>query len=270
MKLPNRFSILVWACNIILAGLIVGLIAGIYYYSVLPGIIDADIDSAGVEKSTYRISHSLLSDNFVFERVIDKEAEIDTSRYYFSSLRNLYLIPISDSLTLSAQKINRGLSSESSRLGGIVTKSVTVTEPAVSLPVRFAAPALPLERERYIELARSNVLYFLIVLLFAILIFGLLRQFIAGLRSPVFFTRRNAIYLYCTAALTLIAPFFIWIWSTFLRPDLFSDYRFEGASPVNFTPDISLALLFFGLILLVIAWCFDQGVKLQKEQELTI
>ncbi|WP_340104044.1 DUF2975 domain-containing protein [Rhodohalobacter sp. 8-1] len=270
MKLLNKFSILVWACNIIISVLMIGLIASVYYYSILPGIIDADIDSAGVKKSTYRISHSLLSDNFMFERVIDKEAGIDTSRYYFSSLRNLYLIPISDSLALPAQKINRDLSSESSRLGGIVTKSITVSEQTDPLPVRFAAPALPLEKERYIELARSNVLYFLIVLLLAILILGLLRQFIAGLRSPVFFTRINAIYLYCTAALTLIAPFFIWVWSAFLRPDLFSEYRFEGASPVNFTPDISLALLFFGVILLVIAWCFDQGVKLQQEQELTI
>lgn len=270
MKLPNKFSILVWACNLIISGLMIGLIAGVYYYSILPGLIDVDIDPAGIEKSTYRVTHTLLSDNFVFERVIDKEAEIDTSRYYFASLRNLYQIPISDSLNLPAQKINRELSSESSELGGIVSKSVTVTEQSDPLPFRFAAPALLLERERYIELARSNVLYFLIILVFATLIFGLLRQFISGLRSPQFFTKRNAIYLYCTAALTLVAPFFIWTWSAFLRPDLFSDYRLEGAASVDFTPDLSLALLFFGVILLVIAWCFDQGVKLQKEQELTI
>lgn len=270
MKPSSKFSILVWACNLILAGLMISLIAGIYYYSLLPGIVDADIDLAGVEKSSYRISHNLLSDNFVFERVIDKEAGIDTSRYYFSSLRNMYQIPISDSLTLSAQKVNPVLSAESSELRGIISRSITVTEPAGPLPIRFAAPALPLERERYIELARSNVLYFLIMMLFATLIFGVLRQFISGLRTTVFFTRRNATYLYCLAALTLIAPFFIWIWSVFLRPDLFSEYRLEGASPVNFAPDLSLSLIFFGLILLVIAWCFDQGVKLQQEQEITI
>lgn len=270
MKLPNKFSILVWACNLIIAVLMICLIAGIYYYSVLPGIVDVDIDSTGIEQSSYRISHSLLSDNFVFERVIDKKAGIDTSRYYFSSIRNLYQIDISDSLTVATEIINRDLSSENTTWGGLVSKSIVVTETAAPLPIRFVAPAISLERDRYIELARSNVIYFIIVLLVTLIFFGLLRQFISGLRSPSFFTRRNAIYLYCTAALTLKIPFLIWAWSSWLRPDLFSDYQIEGASSVDFTPDLSLALLFFGVILLVIAWCFDQGVKLQKEQELTI
>lgn len=248
----------------------IGLIASVYYFSVLPGLIDVDIDSTGIEKSSYRISHSLLSDNFIFERLIDKEAGIDTSRYYYSSTRNLYKIDISDSLAIPTETINRDLSSENTTWGGLAAKSITVTETADPLPIRFAAPAISLERDRYIELARSNVIYFIIVLLVTIIFFGLLRQFVAGLRSPTFFTRKNAIYLYCTAALALTTPFLIWAWSSWLRPDLFSDYSFEGAKSVNYPPDLSLALLFFGVILLVIAWCFDQGVKLQKEQELTI
>ena len=251
MKLPNKFSILVWACNIIISVLMIGLIASVYYYSVLPGIMDSNIDSTGVEKASSSISHTLLSDNFTYERVIDNEAGIDTSYYYFSSTRNLYPIDISD-------------------WGGLVKKRSIVTETVNSLPVRFAAPAISLERDRYIELVRSNVIYFIIVLLVTIIFFGLLRQFIAGLRSPSFFTRINAIYLYCTAALTLITPFLIWAWSSWLRPDLFSDYRLAGSRSFSGAPDLSLALLFFGVILLVIAWCFDQGVKLQKEQELTI
>jgi len=270
MKLPNKFSILVWACNISISVLMIGLIASVYYYSVLPGIMDSNIDSTGVEKASSRISHSILSDNFTYERVIDTEAGIDTSLYYFSSTRNLYPIDISDSLTVETEVINRDLSTETTSWGGLLSKSFIVTESADPLPIRFAAPAIPLERDQYIELARSNVLYFIIVLLVTILFFGLLRQFIAGLRSPSFFTRRNAIYLYCTAALTLITPFLIWAWSSWLRPDLFSDYRIAGSRYFPGAPDLSLALLFFGVILLVIAWCFDQGVKLQKEQELTI
>ena len=271
MKLPNKFSILVWACNLILTLLMIFLVAGFYYYSVLPGIFDVELDSAGVEKSSHRISHNLLTDNFVYERVIDKEASIDTSRYYFSSTRNLYQIDISDSLTVETEVINRDLSSESSTWGGFVSKSFLVTESVDPLPIRFAAPAISLERDRYIELARSNVIYFIMVLLVTIIFFGLLRQFIAGLRSPSFFTRKNAIYLYCIAALTLTTPFLMWAWSSWLRPNLFSDYKVGGSIiPVNYAPDLSLTLLFFGVVLLVIAWCFDQGVKLQKDQELTI
>lgn len=270
MKLPNKFSILVWACNIIISVLMIGLIASVYYYSVLPGIIDADIDSAGVEKASIRISHGFLSDNFTYERVINKEAGIDTSLYYFSSTRNLYPIDISDSLTVETEVINRNLSTETTTWGGLVKNIAIVTETVDPLPIRFAAPAISLERDQYIELARSNIIYFIIILLVTIIFFGLLRQFIAGLRSPSFFTRINAIYLYCTAALTLITPFLIWAWSSWLRPDLFSDYRIAGSRSFSGAPDLSLALLFFGVILLVIAWCFDQGVKLQKEQELTI
>jgi len=270
MNLPNKFSILVWACNLIISVLMIGLIASVYYYSVLPGIMDSNIDSTGVEKASIRISHSLLSDNFTYERLINKEAGMDTSLYYFSSIKNLYPIDISDSLTIETEVINRDQSSETTSWGGLVKKSSIVTESADPLLIRFVAPAISLERDRYIELARSNVIYFMIVLLIAIMFFGLLRQFISGLRSPLFFTRRNAIYLYCTAALTLISPFLIWAWSSWLRPDLFSDYRLSGSRSFDLTPDLSLALLFFGVILLVIAWCFDQGVKLQKEQELTI
>lgn len=270
MKLPNKFSILVWACNIIISVLMIGLIASVYYYSVLPGIMDSNIDSTGVKKASTRISYSLLSDNFTYERVINKEAGIDTSLYYFSSTRNLYPIDISDSLTVKTEVINRDLSSETTTWGGLVKKGSIVTESTDPLPIRFAAPAISLERDQYIELTRSNVIYSIIVLLVTIIFFGLLRQFVAGLRSPTFFTRKNAIYLYCTAALTLITPFLIWAWSSWFRPDLFSDYRLGGSRSFSDVPDLSLALIFFGVILLVIAWCFDQGVKLQKEQELTI
>lgn len=270
MKLLNKFSILVWACNLIISVLMIGLIASVYYYSVLPEIMDSNIDSTGVGKATTRISHSLLSDNFTYERVINKEAGIDTSLYYFSSTRNLYPIDISDSLTVETEVINRDLSSETTTWGGLVSKSSIVTESADPLPIRFAAPAISMERDQYIELARSNIIYFIIMLSVTIIFFGLLRQLIAGLRSPSFFTRRNAIYLYCTAALTLITPFLIWACSSWLRPDLFSDYRLAGSRSFPDVPDLFLALLFFGVILLVIAWCFDQGVKLQKEQELTI
>lgn len=270
MKSPIKFSILVWICNVFLAAIIIFLVVGSYYYTTIPGLANIVQDSEGATKSTYRVSQKLLSHDFILERIINKEEEIDSERYYFASTRNLYDVPISDSLSLSANKINRELSSESSEYGGLLTKTIVVTKPAGSMPVRFVAPAISLQKEEYIGLARSNILFFLLALVYLFLFFWFLRKFIAGLRNSVFFTRQNAIYLYTSAGLVLIAPFLRWGWSTWIRADLFSEYQFTGASKIYTGSELSVVLFLFGLILFVIAWCFDQGVELQKEQNLTI
>ncbi|MDZ7683635.1 MAG: DUF2975 domain-containing protein [Fodinibius sp.] len=137
------------------------------------------------------------------------------------------------------------------------------------MPVRFVAPAISLQKEEYISMARSNVLFFILTLIYVFVFFWFLRKFIASLRTPAFFTRQNALYLYTTATLVLIARFL----SGGGLPgyaQIFSEYQFTGASKIETGLDISIVLFFFGLILLVVGWCFDQGVKLQKEQDLTI
>ena len=270
MKSPIKFSILVWLCNVVMAAIIIFLILGGYYYTTIPGLANIPQDSDGVIKSASSVSHSLLSENFIAERIINKEKEINSMRYYFSSTRNLYRVPISDSLSLSANKIDKELSSETSTYGGLFKRKITVTKPAGSMPVRFAAPAMSLQKEEYIRMARSKVIFFLLTLVYVFMFFWFLRKFIAGLRKPVFFTRQNAFYLYITSALVLIAPFLKWAWSNWIRTDLFSKYKFSGALEMPAGSELSIVLFLFGLILLVIAWCFDQGVKLQKEQELTI
>jgi hypothetical protein len=270
MKLPNKFSILVWACNFALVVLTATIIACGYYYTVVPGLVDLDKTFEGATKYSSRWSQNFLSDHFIFEQIFDKEKGIDTESYYFASERDLYQIPISDSLLVEVNKINEELSSSENNFAGIVTKKITVTESAGTLPVRLVAPAIPLERDQYISLARSNVLFFAIAAIYASIFVWFLRRFVSGLREPNFFNQKNSRTLYITASLVLIAPFLMWGWFGWIRPDLFSGFSIENASPLETGSPLPGALIIFGIILLVIAWCFDQGVKLQKEQELTI
>ncbi|MDZ7758416.1 DUF2975 domain-containing protein [Rhodohalobacter sp.] len=270
MSLPNKFSILVWTCNLTLVVLSAIIIASGYYYSVVPGLVGLDNTFEGATKYSSRWSQNFLSDHFLFEQIVDKEKDIDTENYYFASTWNLYQIPITDSVRVEVNKIDEELSSSESNFAGIVTKKVTVSEPAGTLPVRLAAPAIPLEREQYISLARSNILFFALTAIYTLIFVWFLRRFVSGLRKPDFFNRKNSRTLYITASLVLMAPFLMWGWFTWIRPDLFSGYIIGNASALDTGSPLPGALIVFGVILFVIAWCFDQGVKLQKEQELTI
>ena len=270
MNLPNKFSILVWVCNISLVLLSLVVIACGYYYTVVPGLVGLDNTFEGATKYSSRWSQNFLSDHFIFEQVMDKEKGIDRESYYFSSERDLYQIPLSDSLRVEVNKIDEERSSTESSFAGFVTKKITVSKPAGTLPVRLVAPAIPLEREQYISLARSNVLFFALSAIYMLIFVWFLRRFVSGLRKPDFFNRKNSQTLYITASLVLIAPLLMWGWFRWIRPDLFSGYRIGNASSMDVGSPLPGALIVFGVILLVIAWCFDQGVKLQKEQDLTI
>ena len=270
MNTPKKFSILVWACNLTLAMLAIVIAGSCYYYTLVPGLVGLDTNFEGATKFTARISQNFLSDHFLFERVIDREKEIDTENYYFASSRNLYEIPISDSVQVEVNKINQELSSSEFNLTGFQTKSLTVSESAGELPVRLAAPAIPLSREKYNSLAQTNVLSFILLGVYTFGFVWFLRKFVSGLREPDFFNAANSRYLYVTASMVTLAPFLIWGWTSWIRPNPYAEYIIQNAQTVDATSGLPAALLIFGLILFVIAWCFDQGVKLQKEQELTI
>lgn len=269
MKPSISVKIVVWSCNFALVILALSFLFGLYYYSK-SSLIAPDIDLEGVTKSSYRVSQNLLGDNYIFERVIDQENGVDEENYYFASVNNVYRVPFSDSLGLSANKINRELSSSDSRYFGLFQIKSIVTEPAGELPVRYAAPAVSLDKEEFASYARSNVLRLLFVILYGMVFLWFLRKFIAGLRIPGFFTRNNAFYLKITAWMAIAAPFLMWLWNSLIRPDIFADLQFANASEVSSGFSQPLLMLLFGLVLLAIAWSFDQGVKLQEEQELTI
>ncbi len=270
MKTSISIKIVIWACNIALFLLVISFFAGTYFFAKLPSIVTTDVDLSGVERSSYRASQSFLGDSYQYERVIDREKGIDEENYYFSSNRNLYRVSFSDSLAMQADKVNRELSSTESRYFGLLQKSTTVTESTDDMLVRYAAPAVPVSKESFISYARAHAISLLLVILYGAVFLWYLRKFIAGLRVPGFFTQTNALYLKITAWMAIAAPFLVWAWNTLFRPDLFADYRFKNATEVSAGLSLPLLMLLFGVVLLAIAWSFDHGVKLQKEQELTI
>ena len=270
MKPSISVKIVVWSCNITLFILALLFLFGVYYYAKLPSLIAPDIDLEGVKKSSYRVSQNVLGDNYVFERVIDQENGIDEENYYFASTHNVYRVPFSDSLGLSANKINQNLSSSDNRYFGLFQIKRIVTEPFGEVPVRYAAPAVSLEKETFASYARSNVLRLLFMILYAMVFLWFLRKFITSLRTQGFFTHNNALCLKITAWMIIAAPFLMWLWNSFIRPDLFADLQFANASEISSGFSQPLLMLLFGVVLLAIAWSFDQGVKLQQEQELTI
>ena len=270
MKPSLSIKIVVWCCNFALVMLALSFLFGLYFYAKIPSFIAPDIDRAGVIKSSYRVSQFFLGDNYMFEWVVDQENGIEEENYYFASKRNLYAVSLSDSLTLSAGKIDRERSSYESRYFGLYQRRGIVTDPIGEIPVRYAGPAVSLEKDVFFSYARSNALSLLFMVLYGTVFIWYLRNFVAGLLTPGFFTHKNAYYLKIAAWLAITAPFLIWLWSSFIRPDLFVDLQFANASEVSSGFTQPLIMLLFGLVLLAIAWSFDQGVKLQKEQELTI
>jgi len=270
MKSSFSVKIVVWSCNLTLVILAASFLLGLYYYAKMPSFIAPDIDLEGVVKSSYRVSQNFLGDNYLYERVIDQENGIDEENYYFASSRNLYSVSLSDSLTMYANEIDREQSTYESKYFGLFQRWGIVTEPVGEVPVRYAAPAVSVEKEAFVFYARSNTLSLLIVILYGMVFLWFLRKFISGLRVPGFFTRNNAFYLKITAWMAIVAPFLMWLWNSLIRPDLFADLQFANASEASSGFSQPLLMLLFGLVLLAIAWSFDQGVKLQKEQELTI
>lgn len=270
MRTPNKFSILVWACNLTLVLISAIIIACSYYYTLIPGLIELKPTPEGATKYSARISQEFLSDYFTFEQVYNKERGIDRQSYYYTSAKNLYKIPFEDSVLVEMSRINKELSSSEINLTDMQIKSLTVSESGLQLPIRLAVPAIPLDREQYKSLAQMNVLSFIFYGIYLFIFVWFLRKFVSGLRKPNFFNTKNSIYLYTTASIVTFAPFLIWGWTSWIRPDLYSEYLIDNEPAIDATSGLPEALLVFGVILLVIAWCFDQGVKLQKEQELTI
>lgn len=273
MKSPIKVSILVWTCNILLILMGISLVAGSFYYFKLPGIIDRipELETNGSSGiSSFTFSQNFMGDSFIMKRIINRPEGIDEEGYYFASVNNVYTVSIDDSLEITADRINTELSSDEASFLGFKRETITVKEAAGTVPVRYVSPAISLDREEFIAYAKSNVLYLLLSLLFGMIFTWFLRKFISGLRDKDFFTRKNSLHLKVTAWMAIAAPFLLWIWNSFFRPDFFAEYQFSGTAEVSSGFGLPTSLLFFGLILLVIAWCFDQGVKLQKEQELTI
>lgn len=270
MKSSFSIKIVVWSCNFVLIILALSFLFGLYYYAKLPSLIAPNLDLEGVTNANYRVSQSFLGDNYVFERVIDQVNDIDEENYYFTSVDNVYRVSFSNSLALKASKINRELSSSESRYFGLIKNQTIVTESTDDVPIRYAVPALSLEKEVFVSYARSNALSLLFVILYGMVFIWYLRKFIAGLLTPGFFTRDNAFYLKITAWMAIATPFLMWLLNSLISVDLFADLKFDNASEVSSGLSHPLLMLFFGLIMLAVAWSFDQGVKLQKEQELTV
>jgi len=270
MKSSASVKIVVWSCNLVLVVLALSFLFGVYYSTKLPSLIAPKIDFEGVTKINYRVSQSFLGDNYTFERVIDRVSGVDEENYYYTSANNVYMVSFSDSLALKASKINRELSSSESKYFGLIQKSTKVTESTDDVLIRYAVPAVSLEKEVFIYYARINALSLLFVILYGMVFIWYLRKFIASLLTPEFFTRNNAFYLKITAWMAIATPFLMWLLNSFIRLDLFADLKFANTSEVSSLHSQPLLMLLFGLVLLAVAWSFDHGVKLQKEQELTI
>lgn len=273
MKTPYKITILVWACNIMLVIMTVAMIFGTVYYFKMPGLINnlSQFEHTAQEsQSTFQFSQKLLSDNYIFERRVGSAKNKEEALFYFASANKLYQISLNDSIQLPANKINRELRPEESSFAGFTSKSIVVSQPAAPKPIRFAAPAVPLSSEDFISYARADVLLITVGLLFGMLFIWFLRKFITGLREPGFFTSQNSTNLKIASCAAIAAPLFYAAWQYWVRPDLFENYQFAGATEISTASGVPLIIFFFGLLLLVVAWCFDQGVKLQKEQELTI
>jgi heme/copper-type cytochrome/quinol oxidase subunit 2 len=180
------------------------------------------------------------------------------------------MIPASDSVMVESSKIDHEYSKTTFNFSEFKFKTLRVGESAGTFPIHLAAPAIPLDRAQFIYLARLSVILFIIYAVYLFIFVWFLRKFVSGLEKPGFFNNTNAQHLYTLAGLVTLAPLLIWALEALAWPDPYSNYLIDNESAFDTISILPTALLTFGVILFVIAWCFDQGVKLQKEQELTI
>lgn len=264
MKAPLKINALVWLSNIILAALVLATLFTLFlaiWGSIL--VPNAD-DMEGVTR--YSSQFGFLGDTYLYEyeRVDDQVVE----GYHLLSPDRLYRFSVSDSVMFRTQKLNEELSSVDSQYLGAFRVELKVYGAEESVPLMIGHPGISLDRAQFLQRIQREALSRALLLVFIFSVVWQIRRFVKGLQQMKFFTRSNAWNLKVTALLILAAPFLELLWRHFTAMDVSEPYRatlYQAGAP-----EFMFGTLFFGLVLWAIAWCFDYGVYLQQEQQLTI
>lgn len=117
-------------------------------------------------------------------------------------------------------------------------------------------------------------LYLIIKTIFVIAFLHVLLQIVKSAESKEFFNVKNVFRIrligFGLISWSIFEQIFTWYTSHLANKYLVSDYLEATRVSIPIVPDIFGNTFVIGLIVLIVAQAFDHGLKLEKEQELTI
>ena len=266
MKSSIVTTSLIWICNIALLILLLALFLSGWY--TIRGPLIPDIDREFTSSTSFSITNSVAGRHFIYQFVYDADADQRNEYHYYVPANQIFRFKPDDAPYVDASVMDPDLS-ESEWFG---LKSLNIyAGKEKGVPLLGVIPGYNLDRENFVKAERLHQLFMVLSFTFLLVLFWFLRRFLTGLRKAGFFTNSNALNLRITSWLVFSAPFLHYLWLWFIEPAIAEQIRIEGAS-LALMPGggFRFELLIAGLILILIAKAFDQGVKLQQEQDLTI
>lgn len=266
MKQNILFRIFHWFLNITLVIVALGSVGLVVLGFITSGNPLPDTEKLkGVTSLNFKTTHN--NKHFFYEYRTKEDGNYE-EHFYFVNPRKLYSFEASDSLMASFKIRDEEQSSDKSILGGFMQFQKSIYKESVELPLRLGHPGYPISREQFVSSFRFLFWSYLFHGAFIFVFFWFLRKFVLGLRENNFFTDKNFSYLRNTAYVLMVYPFAVAIWNHLGKID--PQVTYGGDIFSISTPEFGFSFLVFGIILLIVAVVFQQGVELQKEQELTI
>lgn len=268
MKSNFTTTALIWICNITIAVLLIAIaVAGYYMFnSPIQPVKSPRLDGATSYQSMQMIN--LAGRHYYYQKKLNPETREIVESYFYVPEKTSYNFSLDDAPVVSAQKLNPELS-ETNWLG---LRTLSVYTDPTEVPLLNVTPGVEISRDEFIRFVRVDFFGLMGMAGYLLIVVWVLRKFVSGLKSDAFFTKKNALNLRITGWMVVAAPILHFIWVKFTDPSLNVVYSIEEASMSKIPQASSFGIEIFiaGLILLVIASAFDEGVRLQKEQELTI
>ncbi|PWN07768.1 DUF2975 domain-containing protein [Rhodohalobacter mucosus] len=268
MKSNITTTALIWICNIALAVLLIALsVSGYYMFNnPLQPINNPSLD--GVNSFHSMKMFNLAGRHYYYQKKLNPETSEIVELYYYVPEKISYNYSPDDAPVVTAQKLNPKLS-DTNWLG---LRTVSVYTDPTEIPLLNVTPGIEISREDFIRYVRMDFFGWMAIAGYLLILVWVLRKFVSGLKTGVFFTRKNSLNLRITGWMVVAAPVFHYIWLKLTDPSNNWVYSLEEASMSKIPQELSFGIEIFiaGLILLVIARAFDEGVRLKKEQELTV
>lgn len=267
MKSNFTKTALIWICNITLAILFIAIAVAGYYMFKNPVQPQENLKLEGMTSYKYSQKLNLAGSLYFYQNRLDSPSSQLNEYYFYVPERTSYLFEPDKAPVVSARKLNPELS-DTTWFG---LKTVSVYTDQAEVPLLNVTPGVEISREEFIRFVRMDFFGLMVMAGYILIVVWVLRKFVSGLSSGDFFTKKNALNLRITGWMIVAAPILHFIWVGYMAPSLNIVFSIEGASfeELPIAP-FEIEIFIAGLILLVIAKAFDEGIQLKKEQELTI
>ena len=268
MKASITTTVLIWVCNFTLLMASLFVVHNIYRASQGFNPFDMDSDELGSFSTITTASPTIFGSTYYFHSVYDSESDTRTEYFYFVPGNMEYKFDMESAPRVTAQSLDEELS-ETDWLGN---RRLNVFSDPAEVPLILAKPGFEIEDgETLTRMYRIGSISIIGYLVYMIVLIWFIRRFVLGLKTNSFFTQKNVFNLKIISLMVLGAPFLDYLWFLIIEQLPETLLSIEGASLYSSAGyAFKFEMFLAGLILVVISTAFEHGLKLQKDQELTI